>query len=566
MENNNQRVFIFVTIATILILVIIFAGVTYAFFTANNPEGSTAQIISTSGRMLLNYNDGTDNIIPITNIQPSNNIIVDKTFSLTGINTTSGEGINMPYVVSIEYQSTFTNEYANNDLGGEFVYFMRRVDENENISCALKGIGENLPLEEILGISESGYKYTAGYFEDWSGETYKQELAKGEFKAVSGEQVITFNLKMLFGDTGGNQDYNKGATFNGKIVINEGQTSEVAQKDTAVDTIDKQLITQDNSLYETKIFTDNTPDKNVRFTQNESLTNLTTVSSKANKYDITTLKNVNNDYEMKLLKEVVKDTSTNNLNIFGVSAKIIGIFNVKNADTGEYERLLKVMLLRPSHKGFDTNGTNNWETSSLMQELNVGDSSYLNELNQYYTNSSSSSSSSSNPSYHEYNSYFGEDNNFEINDLTDLIANVEWDIGGLDSLNISLEDAYKQEKGLSPYVSNKKTWTGKIGLPSLTDFLYEKLGADCASDLSTCSTLANLSAMPYNLTLTKDNATTTNVYVYNSYTYLPNTAGSGYIFPTFYLKKDVKFVCGDGTYSNPYAITTDECGKLNSGK
>ena len=47
---------------------------------------------------------------------------------------------------------------------------------------------------------------------------------------------------MMFRDTGKNQDYNKGATFNGKIVINE----EVAQGDTAVDTIDKQLITEED--------------------------------------------------------------------------------------------------------------------------------------------------------------------------------------------------------------------------------------------------------------------------------------------------------------------------------
>lgn len=202
-----------------------------------------------------------------------------------------------------------------------------------------------------------------------------------------------------------------------------------------------------------------------------------------------------------------------------------------------------------------------------MQELNVGDSSYLSKLNQYYTNSSSSSSSSSSPSYHEYNSYFGYDNNFSINDLTDLIANVEWDIGGLDSLNISLENAYKQEKGLSPYTSNKKTWTGKIGLPSLTDFLYEKLGADCASDLSTCSTLAlTATRISYYLTLTKDNTSTSNMYVYNFQTHLPKTDDFGYVFPTFYLKKDVKFVCGDGTNNNPYAITPSECGKMNSGK
>ena len=478
-EKQKEKIIIIVTLAA---LMLIFTGITYAFFTANNPEGSTAQIISTSGRMLLNYNDGTDNIVPITNIQPSNNILVDKTFSLTGINTTSGKGINMPYVVSIEYQSTFQNEN-----GPEFIYLIRRVDTNENISCALKGIEKNVPLEDF-GINDNGNKYTLGYFEDWSGETYKQELAKGEFKAVNGEQVITFNLKMMFIDTWENQDYNKGATFNGKIVINEGQTPEVAQGDTAVDTIDKQLITQDNSLYENKIFTDNTPDKNVRFTRNESLLSTTPVSNQ-NK----------NNYETKLLVDISKPNFSNYINIFGQHAQIIGTFNVKNADTGEYERLLKVMLLKVYSQNFDTNGTNNWETSSLMQKLNVGDSSYLNYLNQYYTNSSSD------PSFHEYNSYFGYDNNFEI---TDLIANVEWDIGGLDNLNISLENAYKQEKGLTPYISNKKTWTGKIGLPSLTDFLYEKLGDDCASDLSTCLSIANLSAMPNKLTLTKDNTST----------------------------------------------------------
>ena len=533
-EKQKEKIIIIVTLAA---LMLIFTGITYAFFTANNPEGSTAQIISTSGRMLLNYNDGTDNIVPITNIQPSDNILVDKTFSLTGINTTSGKGINMPYVVSIEYQSTFIND------PGEFIYFIRRVDTNENISCALKGIEKNVPLEDF-GINDNGNKYTLGYFEDWSGETYKQELAKGEFKAVNGEQVITFNLKMMFIDTWENQDYNKGATFNGKIVINEGQTPEVTQGDTAVDTIDKQLITQDNSLYDNKIFTDNTPDKNVRFTRNESLLSTTPVSNQ-NK----------NNYETKLLVDISKPNFSNYINIFGQHAQIIGTFNVKNADTGEYERLLKVMLLKVYSQNFDTNGTNNWETSSLMQKLNVGDSSYLNYLNQYYTNSSSD------PSFHEYNSYFGYDNNFEI---TDLIANVEWDIGGLDNLNISLENAYKQEKGLTPYISNKKTWTGKIGLPSLTDFLYEKLGDDCASDLSTCLSIANLSAMPNKLTLTKDNTSTSNMYVYDYQTYLPTTSQSGYVHPTFYLKKDVKFVCGDGTYRNPYAITPRECGELGS--
>ena len=40
----------------------------------------------------------------------------------------------------------------------------------------------HLHLVKILGISESGYEYTAGYFEDWSRETYKQELVKENLK------------------------------------------------------------------------------------------------------------------------------------------------------------------------------------------------------------------------------------------------------------------------------------------------------------------------------------------------------------------------------------------------
>ena len=72
------------------------------------------------------------------------------------------------------------------------------------------------------------------------------------------------------------------------------------------------------------------------------------------------------------------------------------------------------------------------------------------------------------------------------------------------------------------------------------------------------------------LTLTKDNTSTTDIYVYtyiyNSQTYLPTTSQSGEVHLMFYLKKDVKFVCGDGTYNNPYAITPSECDKLNSGK
>ena len=204
-------------ITTILVVSIVLIGIGYAFFTANNPEGSTAQIISKSGRMLINYNDGTDNIIPVTNIQPGNNILVDKTFTLTGINTTASNGLSMPYVISIEYQNTFKN--------GELLYFIKRMDTNENISCTLKGLGL---VYENQGLPASQVGYVVGYIDDWSGNTSTQELAYGEFKSSTEEQVLTLNLRMMFRDTGENQDYNKGATFNGKIVVTAPETSTFA--------------------------------------------------------------------------------------------------------------------------------------------------------------------------------------------------------------------------------------------------------------------------------------------------------------------------------------------------
>ena len=208
-------------ITTILVVSLVLIGIGYAFFTASNPEGSTAQIISKSGRMLINYNDGTDNIIPVTNIQPGNNILVDKTFTLAGINTAASNGLSMPYVISIEYQNTFKN--------AELVYFIKRMDTNENISCTLKGFGlVNEHLVQQFGLPTSQVGYVVGYIDDWSGNTSTQELAYGEFKSSTEEQVLTLNLRMMFRDTGYNLDYNKGATFNGKIVVTAPETSTFA--------------------------------------------------------------------------------------------------------------------------------------------------------------------------------------------------------------------------------------------------------------------------------------------------------------------------------------------------
>ena len=141
MENKKITI---ITILTVGILIITFGGITYAFFTANNLEGSTAEIKSETGRMLITYNDGTDNIVPVTNIQPSNAILVNKTFTLTGSNTTvgmkPGDGLPMPYEVGLKYISSFSD--------GMIHYYIKKISSNSD-DITTNFVGE--PNQDIPG-------------------------------------------------------------------------------------------------------------------------------------------------------------------------------------------------------------------------------------------------------------------------------------------------------------------------------------------------------------------------------------------------------------------------------
>ena len=220
MENKNQKIGLIIILSTVLFLAIIFIGMTYAFFTANNPEGSTAEIKSENGRMLITYNDGTDNIVPVTNIQPSNTILVNKTFTLTGSNTTVGmktsDGLEMPYKVGVQYTSTFSD--------GMMHYYIKEMERPANSNVTV-----NYVITPETGKTESDYinqtvpgnmdktGYTHGTFKN--GKKYT-EMVTGIFPASLNDQTITFNLIIQFPDNNENQDSEKGKTFNGKIVIN----------------------------------------------------------------------------------------------------------------------------------------------------------------------------------------------------------------------------------------------------------------------------------------------------------------------------------------------------------
>ena len=208
-------------ITTILVISIVFIGIGYAFFTANNPEGSTAQIISENGRMLITYNDGTDNILPVANIQPSNSILVNKTFTLTGSNTTVGlsssDGLTMPYKVGVQYTSGFSD--------GMLHYYIKKVDDKSDADVSVNYVitpEENKTEDDYKNQTVPGNDAYTGYVHGTfkKGNNKYIEMVNGNYPASLNDKTITFNLIIQFPDNNENQDSEKGKTFNGKIVIN----------------------------------------------------------------------------------------------------------------------------------------------------------------------------------------------------------------------------------------------------------------------------------------------------------------------------------------------------------
>ena len=515
MENNNQRVFIFVTIATILILVIIFGGVTYAFFTANNPTGSTAEIKSETGRMLITYNDGTDNIKPVTNIQPSNKILVNKTFTLTGSNTTvgmkTGDGLAMPYKVGVKYTSTFGD--------GMMHYYIKEVNRPAN-----SNVTANYVIKPETGKTANDYKnqtvpgndtytgYTHGTFKN--GKKYT-EMVTGEFPALKTDQTIKFNLIIQFPDNGLNQDSEKGKTFNGKVVIN--------QKPTLSDYIAELDLTKNG------LEIDDTTDKNLRY-----------VGASPNNY-------------LKFNNE---------------TWRIIGVFNVYNVETKKYENLVKIV--RNDSLGYyswDTSenainggfGINEWSQADLMTELNTD---YINP------NPTSSTTLWFNGFYNKKTGAYDYSKNIKSSSI-DKIANVRWNLGGYSTVQVSVSNMYTYERGTT-HVSNpsdgitrKDYWDGKIALIYPSDYGYASMDTSCRNSMSSSTNnvyncknenwLIN-SASQWILSPVSGNVSHVFYVHFDGNVRYFNAGNYNSVRPALFLKSDVVIAGGTGTESDLFIL------------
>ena len=522
MNNKAEQIKVYVMIGTIVMLLVIFSGITYAFFSASNNKGSTSLVEVTSGKMIISYADGKSSLLVSNDIVPSSKIIIDKTFTLTGTNTTSG--LEMTYKVGIKY----TNEFSN----GQLHYYIKRTTSNSNITSNLIGTGN----QTIPGnTAETGY--TNGIFIKNDTESYL-ELASGEFKANTSNQTITFNLKIQFPDTGENQDSEKGKSFTGEIVVNY-------ENETGVDYITK-LYNEDKE--NNGLLMDDTSDANIRYSGSDSE-----------------------------VKNFVEFGNTGEL------WRIIGIFNVTDSNGVTSQKLKLVRNEAIGSYSWDTSknnnkGINDWSKSDLMKELN-GD--YLDTtLTANKTNWYNSYWTSSGPVFRQTGIF---DYTKVIKEkYQNMISESVWNLGANTYNNPSgapyglpTLDQYNKEKGTITYQNSMPTtWTGKIGLIYASDYGYASTDLECRNNLragityntetksydtsdAKCPNNNWLSTGLWYWTISPDSSSNKFVFrVYSKgiYTYT-FTYDNQEIYPSLYLLQNIKITSGTGEKETPYKLS-----------
>lgn len=198
--------------------------------------------------------------------------------------------------------------------------------------------------------------------------------------------------------------------------------------------------------------------------------------------------------------------------------RIIGVFDgklkiIRNSTIGEL--------------AWDSNGIAAWSTSTLQKILNE-------------------------------NYYNGNELNFKIKNETtrNMITSVKWNIGTYySSRNIFSNAAYSSEI--------TKTWSGKIALPTVSDYLYSNdflssAPEDIYRDMSCQKNNNWLSQKVDNfwfLNIGSYSDSETYPWNLNVYINYANNANNTFgILPTLYLKPELKINSGDGSESNPYTL------------
>lgn len=509
---------------SIFISILMFIGVTFAFFVAkvyDNESESTVNIAS--GVMRINYSDGSGSIT-LSNVMPGASIV--KSFTLCGNND-----------IDVSNNNSITNSYMSYRVGlsidkntfssGAITYSLEYDDANSNKNDADVVISDAVTGSILV---KSGVYY----------------MGSGHFTVTSNQVCHAYKLTISFPETGEDQSIDQGKVFAAHIVI--GDVNKYA-----ADIIADLYETSEGKNY---LRYDTTDDQNLRY-----------YGSGSNVDDVPNYILFNEELWRIIGVFSVYNADTNE---YERSLKII-----RNNFLGAESTYDNVSSNIGTSYSWDSSsssvnsgyGINAWRQAKLMTELN---NDYLesSENKQWY----SDSDEVQNATYDYTQGIKSKYKNY--------ILNTVWGITGYSSYQLSALEMYNYERSGIVTVTGKtcsgtvcddgvvrrKTWTGLIGLPYPSDYGFAAMdngSSNCSSNMyssANCKKKYNwmIKGNIYEWTMTQ--------YVglsFASGVYVMRSSGQLYfaqayedfgVRPTLYLKSNVQIVAGSGLSSEPYVI------------
>ena len=182
MTKKQKLILLTVTLS----LIILSLGLSYAFFSSISNNESASTLYAKGGTMNIKYANGSGNIV-MENIYPREKEWVNKTFTVTGNNTTE---LSMDYRI---YLVTNSNAFNYGDL----TYSISGTSTNTG-DTLIQNANQNVPKSgEIL-------------------------IGTGTFKSKTATH--SYNLRIFYKETGENQNNGQGKNYTGRIKIATGST------------------------------------------------------------------------------------------------------------------------------------------------------------------------------------------------------------------------------------------------------------------------------------------------------------------------------------------------------
>jgi hypothetical protein len=214
---------------------------------------------------------------------------------------------------------------------------------------------------------------------------------------------------------------------------------------------------------------------------------------------------------------------------------------MNNIETEERGTQSLVKIIRANSIGsnvWNSNGTNDWTTSTLQANLNSGE---------WWANN--------------------------LVDYDDLLETVTWNLGGTNATALVASSVYNLERGTTVYSDHEKTWSGKIGLMYPSDYGFATSGGSTTdrttclatalskwggTDVSDCTNNDYLYSSKNEWTLTPYSDSSVRMFYVDSTGFINNGFSVSRSFaarPVGFLRSSTVILSGDGTSESPWIIS-----------